>query len=151
VISVFIVLSVALLDTHRNQMRLCFDSLLSRLLLVVRVFGELSSRLSAALPLQTSSLLFVFFETETRPAHVLTLSVSFVQQEMALDDAKLRKYKTVMCQRILRNGSCRFGALCDFAHDAENDLRRNLNQFFYAGVRCDKENCSAGKVQTWAL
>jgi hypothetical protein len=51
-----------------------------------------------------------------------------------------------MCQRILRNGSCRFGALCDFAHDEKTDLRRNLNQFFYQGVRCDKENCSAGKV-----
>lgn len=54
-----------------------------------------------------------------------------------MDDTKLIKYKTVMCQRMVRAGTCRYGHQCDFAHDAR-ELRRNLNQFWYQGVRCDK-------------
>ena len=42
-----------------------------------------------------------------------------------------------MCQRMVRAGTCRYGHQCDFAHDAR-ELRRNLNQFWYQGVRCDK-------------
>lgn len=42
-----------------------------------------------------------------------------------------------MCQRMVRAGSCRYGHLCDFAHDSR-ELRRNLNQHWYSGVRCDK-------------
>lgn len=58
-----------------------------------------------------------------------------------MDENKLKKYKTVMCQRMLRSGACRYGVLCDFAHD-EAELRRNLNQVWYYGVKCDKENCA---------
>eukprot|EP00474_Spongospora_subterranea_P008832 CRZ09290.1 hypothetical protein [Spongospora subterranea] len=53
-----------------------------------------------------------------------------------MDEAKLVKYKTVMCQRMVRVGSCRYGNLCDFAHDT-NELRRNLNQHWYHGVICE--------------
>lgn len=57
-----------------------------------------------------------------------------------MDESKLRKYKTVMCQRMLRNGTCRYGLLCDFSHD-EAELRRNLNQHWYYGVKCEKDQC----------
>jgi len=54
-----------------------------------------------------------------------------------MDDIKLRKYKTVMCQRLMQSAGCRYGPLCDFAHD-ENELRRNLQQVWYYGVRCNR-------------
>ncbi|SPQ97425.1 C3H1-type domain-containing protein [Plasmodiophora brassicae] len=53
-----------------------------------------------------------------------------------MDEAKLIKYKTVMCQRMVRAGQCRYGNLCDFAHSAK-ELRRNLNQHWYQGVMCE--------------
>jgi len=58
----------------------------------------------------------------------------------AMDDAKLQKYKTVLCQRMLRSGTCRYGLQCDFAHD-KLELRRNLQQHWYYGQKCMKENC----------
>lgn len=57
-----------------------------------------------------------------------------------MEESKLRKYKTVMCQRMIRNGTCRYGLLCDFAHD-DTELRRNLNQQWYHGVKCEKNGC----------
>lgn len=65
---------------------------------------------------------------------------SRMQVQQIMDENKLRKYKTVMCQRMLRNATCRYGLLCDFAHD-ETELRRNLNQCWYYGVKCEKEMC----------
>ncbi len=47
-----------------------------------------------------------------------------------MDETKLQKYKTVMCQRMLRNGTCRYALLCDFAHD-QFELRRNLHQNWF--------------------
>lgn len=58
-----------------------------------------------------------------------------------MDEAKLQKYKTVMCQRMLRNSTCRYALLCDFAHDL-SELRRNLSQQWYYGIKCEKNNCS---------
>jgi hypothetical protein len=45
----------------------------------------------------------------------------------------------VMCQRMVRAGNCRYGQLCDFAHDPF-ELRRNLNQYWYHGSYCDKKD-----------
>jgi len=58
----------------------------------------------------------------------------------AMDEAKLQKYKTVLCQRMLRSGTCRYGLQCDFAHD-KLELRRNLQQHWYYGQKCTKESC----------
>jgi len=58
----------------------------------------------------------------------------------AMDETKLQKYKTVLCQRMLRSGTCRYGLQCDFAHD-KLELRRNLQQHWYYGQKCPKENC----------
>jgi len=44
----------------------------------------------------------------------------------AMDETKLQKYKTVLCQRMLRSGTCRYGLQCDFAHD-KFELRRNFS------------------------
>lgn len=57
-----------------------------------------------------------------------------------MDEAKLQKYKTVLCQRMLRSGTCRYGLQCDFAHD-KLELRRNLQQHWYYGIKCTKESC----------
>jgi len=57
-----------------------------------------------------------------------------------MDEAKLQKYKTVLCQRMLRSGTCRYGLQCDFAHD-KLELRRNLQQHWYYGQKCTKESC----------
>lgn len=58
----------------------------------------------------------------------------------AMDETKLQKYKTVLCQRMLRSGTCRYGLQCDFAHD-KLELRRNLQQHWYYAQKCPKENC----------
>lgn len=58
----------------------------------------------------------------------------------AMDETKLQKYKTVLCQRMLRSGTCRYGLQCDFAHD-KLELRRNLQQHWYYGQKCPKEGC----------
>ena len=58
----------------------------------------------------------------------------------AMDEAKLQKYRTVLCQRMLRSGTCRYGLQCDFAHD-KLELRRNLQQHWYYGQKCTKESC----------
>lgn len=57
-----------------------------------------------------------------------------------MDEAKLQKYKTVLCQRMLRSGTCRYGLQCDFAHD-KLELRRNLQQHWYYGQKCTKDGC----------
>jgi len=57
-----------------------------------------------------------------------------------MDETKLQKYKTVLCQRMLRSGTCRYGLQCDFAHD-KTELRRNLQQHWYYAQKCPKENC----------
>jgi hypothetical protein len=57
-----------------------------------------------------------------------------------MDEMKLRKYKTVYCQRMVRTGGCRYGALCDFAHD-RHELRRNLDLHWYYAVKCEKRHC----------
>jgi len=41
---------------------------------------------------------------------------------------------------MLRSGTCRYGLQCDFAHD-KLELRRNLQQHWYYGQKCPKENC----------
>ena len=58
----------------------------------------------------------------------------------AMDETKLQKYKTVLCQRMLRSGTCRYGLQCDFAHD-KLELRRNLQHHWYYGQKCPKEGC----------
>jgi len=58
-----------------------------------------------------------------------------------MDETKLKKFRTVMCQRMVRTGGCRYGALCDFAHD-RHELRRNLDQHFYYPVRCERKHCN---------
>jgi len=75
-------------------------------------------------------------------------SFQYVQQQiqMVMDDNKLRKYKTVMCQRMFQKGTCRYGILCDFAHD-DDEMRRNLNQHWYYGIKCEKENCKDKECQ----
>jgi hypothetical protein len=57
-----------------------------------------------------------------------------------MDDVKLKKYKTVMCQRMVRTGGCRYAHMCDFAHD-RLELRRNLDLHWYYAVKCEKRAC----------
>lgn len=57
-----------------------------------------------------------------------------------MDDTKLQKYKTVMCQRMLRSGTCRYALQCDFAHN-KIELRRNVQQHWYYGIMCKKDGC----------
>jgi len=55
-----------------------------------------------------------------------------------MGELKLGKYKTVMCQRMQRTGSCKFGSLCDFAHDP-SEIRRNFHVQWYYPVLCGSE------------
>jgi len=64
----------------------------------------------------------------------------------AMDETKLQKYKTDLCQRMLRSGTCRYGLQCDFAHD-KLELRRNLQQHWYYGQKCPKENCEENECR----
>jgi len=57
-----------------------------------------------------------------------------------MNEVKLSKYKTVMCQSMITSGNCRYGSQCDFAHD-EKELRRSLRTTFYYP---SKEGCMCG-------
>lgn len=64
-----------------------------------------------------------------------------------MSEAKLAKYKTVLCIRMQKNGQCKFGPLCDFAHD-QSDMRRNFTQSWYLPKLCPAVNKSTTDSDT---